>query len=286
MLRLRVRASLIVFALTVTGGAGGIGSSGAQASTVFTDLSLPTITGSAVAGQTLSETHAAWSSPPTGYHYQWQRCNHAGTDCESIEEATSQTYRLTTADVGFTIRVGESARNAEGAVTPAISEPTAVVQAGGATGGKGGGGGGGPSGGGPPVSCCGKSTQASPAQIKALLARQIAPAGKTARISALLAHGGLRMSFTFPEAGALSVQWYLVPPGAKLARKTQAKPILVATGHATFIASATVKVAIRLTAQGEKLLRHATKLKLEAKGAFAPKGESALSTTKKFVLKR
>ena len=276
------QASLVLLALAVTGTAGGIGPSPAQAA-VFTDITVPTISGTAVEGQTLSEGHAVWSSPPAGYAYQWQRCDSAGNHCESISKATTRTYRLTAADVGSTIRVAEDASDAAGAVTPSVSAPTAVVQAqataehgGGSTGG----------GGAPPVSCCETPAHVSPADIKSLLARQLAPSGKTVSTSALLKDGGLRMSFMFPEAGTLVVQWYLISPDARLARRTGAKPTLVAAGRATFTAAETLKVRITLTAQGRKLLRHAGEIHLEAKGAFTAKGEAAVSATKTFALKR
>jgi hypothetical protein len=267
---------------------GSIGSPPAQAETVFTPVSLPTISGTAVEGEVLKETHGAWSSQPVSYVDQWQRCDSSGNKCESISNATGQTYRLTAADVGFTIRVGENAKNTNGAVTPAVSEPTAVVKARatGKHGGESGGSGGGGHGGAPPVSCCGTPAHVSPAEIKSLLARQLAPSGRADSISTLLRHRGLSMSFTFPEAGTLVVRWYFVQPAMKHGRRKQARPILVAAGQATFTAAKTVKVRIRLTAPGRRLLRHARKVRLEAKGTFAAKGEAAVSAARAFALKR
>lgn len=267
----------------VTGAAGGIGPSLTQAAAVFTNITSPTITGKAEAGQALSEVHAVWSAQPISYAYQWQRCDSSGNHCESISQARTQTYSLTAQDVGFTIRVGESARDAAGAVTPSVSAPTAVVKAS-ATGEHQGGSGG--RGGAPPVSCCETPAHVDPAEIRSLLARQLAPSGRAVSISALLRHGGLRMSFTFPEAGTLMVQWYLPPSVAKLAGEKEDKPTLVAAGRATFTAAQTVTVKIGLTAQGRKLLRHAGKIHLEAKGMFAAKGEVAVSAAKGFTLKR
>jgi hypothetical protein len=270
----------------VVGAICGFGPSPAQAAGVFTDFSLPSITGTAMEGQALTEVRATWSEPPAGYTLQWDRCNGSGEDCESISKATAQTYRLTAADVGFTIRVGESARDAAGAVTPAMSEPTAVVQAqansehsgehgGGSSGG----------GGGPPVSCCETPAHVDAAEIESLLARQLAPSGKGATISTLQ-HGGLRMSFKLPEAGTLVVKWYLAPPGAKLTGKLRDQPIEVAAGQAQLTAAQTVKVTIRLTAMGRKLLRHAGKTHLEARGTFAAKGGATVGAVKQFTLKR
>ena len=257
--------------------------SAAHAAAVFTNLSLPTITGTAVEGQTLNEVHANWSSPPAGYAYQWQRCNSSGKDCSAISGAKTRSYRLAAADVGSTIRVGESASDAEGAVTPSVSEPTAVVRAQTESEHNGGSG---TDGNVPPSGCCETSTHPDPAEIKALITRQLAPSGRAASISALLAHGGLRMSFAFPEAGTFTVQWYFVPSGAKLARRKKLKPTLLASGQARFTAAGTVGVGIRLTAQGRGLLRHARKIDLEAKGAFAPSGQAAVSAVKKFALRR
>jgi hypothetical protein len=287
--RLAVRSSpaLIAAAVAVAGTAGGIGASATQAEAVFTSLSLPTITGTAVEGETLSETPATWSTQPVSVVVRWQRCNTSGNDCQSASEATGKTYRLSAADVGFTIRAVESAKNAAGAVTPAISEPTAAVQAHAADGHGGGQGNNGNNGGGaPPTSCCGAPIHVSSAKIKSLLARQLMPSRRASSISALLRHGGLSMSFTFPEAGALQVRWYLVPSGARHGGKGKAKPMLLATGQTTFSAAQTAKVKIRLTARGSRLLRHAAKIRLEAKGAFAPKGEAVVSATKTFALKR
>ncbi len=279
----RRRRTGLLFLLALACACGGVGPSLAQAD-VFTDLSLPTITGTPVEGQTLTEVHATWSTPPTSYAYQWSRCNSSGNDCSSIEKATTQTYRLTAADVGFTMRVGESATNAAGAVTPSESEPTAVVAA--PAGGEHQGGSGGGGGSTPPGSCCSAPTHGSSTAIKLSLDRQLAPSGRAASISALLKRGGLHMSFKLPQAGTLEVQWYFVPRGAKLAGKTQDKPVLVAVGRATFKAAGTVSVAIRLTAAGKKLLRHASRLDLEARGTFAPKGAASVSASKTFVLKR
>jgi hypothetical protein len=277
------RASLIPLVLVAVGALGGLGPSSSQAAGVFTDISLPSIAGTATEGQTLSEVHATWSEQPAGYTLQWDRCNSSGNDCESISKATAQTYRLTAADVGFTIRVGESARNAAGAVTPTMSEPTAVVRALAAS--EHGGGSGG-SGSVPPASCCETPAHIGAAEIKSLLVRQLAPSGKAASISTLLQQGGLRMSFKLPEAGALMVKWYLASSGRKAAGKVRAKPIEVAVGQARFTAAQTVRVVIRLTAQGRKLLRHAGKIHLEAKGTFAAKGEAAVGAAKQFTLRR
>jgi glycine rich protein len=89
----------------------------------------PTITGSDVIGQTLTEAHAPWTNAPTGFSYQWLRCAPAGNTCGSISGATSQTYLLTPLDLGSTLRVQETAADQTGSSAPATSAPTGVIGA-------------------------------------------------------------------------------------------------------------------------------------------------------------
>jgi hypothetical protein len=97
-------------------------------------ISPPSISGVAQQGQTLAETHGAWTNSPSTYAYQWDRCaTNVGftvIPCSTIHGATSQTYTLAAADVGSGIRVRETAiTSASGIGAPAPSAFTAVVQA-------------------------------------------------------------------------------------------------------------------------------------------------------------
>jgi hypothetical protein len=145
-----------------------------------------------------------------------------------------------------------------------------------------------PSGGSQPSSSTstgpGSSTTASisTAQIAALLDQQLIPSGKTAKIGALLKGGGVTVSFNALEAGTAVIDWYEMPTGAKLAKHTTAKPILAALGQMIFSAAGTGKLKIRLTEAGKRLLKHDTQLKLTAKGAFTPLGQTAITVTKQF----
>jgi hypothetical protein len=86
----------------------------------------PTITGSAIKGEKLSVNQGTWEPEPTERLYQWLRCE--GSNCTAIEGAKASTYELTNADVGFTIEVKETGKNA-GGWSSATSAPTGVVQA-------------------------------------------------------------------------------------------------------------------------------------------------------------
>jgi hypothetical protein len=88
----------------------------------------PTVSGIPRQGQTLTESHGLWSNDPTGYSYQWEQCNSAGTGCAPIAGASGQSYTLTNADAGKTVAVEETATNISGASGSAVaSDPTAVV---------------------------------------------------------------------------------------------------------------------------------------------------------------
>jgi hypothetical protein len=95
------------------------------------NTALPTIVGTPSAGQTLIATTGMWTESPKSFAYQWQRCDTAGASCASIAGAISQSYVVADLDVGATLRVSVTARNAAGAAT-AVSEPTIIVPAPGA----------------------------------------------------------------------------------------------------------------------------------------------------------
>ena len=96
-------------------------------STAPVNTALPQITGTTSQGQQLSAGIGTWSGSPTGYAYQWRRCDTSGAGCTDIAGATGSIYTLIAADVGSTVRVGVAAANANGS-TPATSTQTTVVQ--------------------------------------------------------------------------------------------------------------------------------------------------------------
>ncbi len=136
----------------------------------------PSITGTTTDGQFLTAVHGTWSNSPTSYTDTWQRCSSTGSDCVPLSGAGGLSYQLTSADVGHTLRVAETASNAVGSGNAATSAATAVVKAdstgggggtgggetgGDGTGGTGGGGPGGTDGGG------GGGTPPAPALVRA-----------------------------------------------------------------------------------------------------------------------
>jgi Ig domain of plant-specific actin-binding protein len=261
----------------------------------------PTISGTATEGQSLSLSTSSddWGNAVTSYAHEWQRCDSAGNNCQDISGATSSSYSLTGADVGSTIRAQVIASNADGDSQPAVSTPTAVVQA--TTNG--------PlppsqpppppvihqgsDGNPPPIvgPVIDRLPAIGPAQIEALLKQQFAqltpPSGKSTRIGALLKSGGLTMPFTTKVVGILTVGWYQVASGAKLAKKTKAKakPVLVASGKLTFKAAGTGRLRIGLTAAGRRLLGRAQRVRLTVRGRFVAGGGVVVSGTTNLVVR-
>ncbi|HEX8648749.1 MAG TPA: hypothetical protein VF715_17770, partial [Thermoleophilaceae bacterium] len=84
----------------------------------------PTVSGTARDGQTLGSLTGSWSGTPTiELTRQWLRCDAGGEGCAEIDGATAATQALGPADVGHTIRVRVTGRNA-GGESSARSAPT------------------------------------------------------------------------------------------------------------------------------------------------------------------
>ncbi len=76
----------------------------------------PTISGTAMDGQTLTAGTGSWTNNPKSFSYQWRRCSSSGGDCKDVGK-DKQAYTLVQADVGHTIRVRVQAKNAFGSAT-------------------------------------------------------------------------------------------------------------------------------------------------------------------------
>jgi hypothetical protein len=87
----------------------------------------PTISGIPREGRLLTVSSGSWTgSAPIVFAYQWKRCDTTGAGCAAIPGATTQTYVLTSTDVGHTIRVTVTATNSVGAAS-VITDATGVV---------------------------------------------------------------------------------------------------------------------------------------------------------------
>ena len=90
---------------------------------------LPSISGSQTAGQTLTADPGSWSgSPAPSYSYQWQQCDSGGQNCQPILTATQSSYQLQAGDVGQKITVSVTGQNAAGQAT-ATATPVGPINA-------------------------------------------------------------------------------------------------------------------------------------------------------------
>jgi hypothetical protein len=75
----------------------------------------PDPSGTAQDGQTITVNNGTWSgTAPITYTYAWQRCTPSIGNCTFIAGATTNTYVLVTADVGFQMRAEVIAANSVG----------------------------------------------------------------------------------------------------------------------------------------------------------------------------
>jgi hypothetical protein len=89
----------------------------------------PKISGTAQEGQTLTGTSGSWTSTSTlTYAYQWLRCNAQGNGCSNIGGASTSSYLVKKADIGDTVRIRVTAKNADGSAQSTSNE-TAVITA-------------------------------------------------------------------------------------------------------------------------------------------------------------
>jgi hypothetical protein len=97
------------------------------ADTAPTKRTPPTITGTAQRGATLTASTGSWNgSMPMTFTYRWLRCERSGL-CSPILGATGATLRLTSREVGRTIRVLVTATNSKRSAA-ATSAATATVK--------------------------------------------------------------------------------------------------------------------------------------------------------------
>jgi len=99
----------------------------------LSSLSPPTISGTAIVGETLTAAPGTWSAGTATFTYLWESCDGSGS-CTAIDGARGRTYDLVRADRGAFVRVRVTAHvgdavlsrasNAVGPVSPAA--PTAL----------------------------------------------------------------------------------------------------------------------------------------------------------------
>ena len=125
------QAATLRVLVTATGPGGSAQAQSAASATVQagapSELAEPSISGSPMAGETLSAGGGEWAGSEVQLAYQWQRCDETGGQCQDISGATQAQYVPSEGDVGGTLRVLVGASNPEGSVT-ALTLPTSSIQ--------------------------------------------------------------------------------------------------------------------------------------------------------------
>ncbi|HZU19845.1 MAG TPA: hypothetical protein VE982_01375 [Gaiellaceae bacterium] len=129
-----VSALLGLAAAFATASAVAAGSATTTAATTTTappkNTQRPTLSGRPVVGATLTASNGTWTGSGLTFVYRFLRCDKSGGGCYSGSTTSQNTYKLTSADAGNTVRVRVTATNSAGSAS-ATSAPTAVVTHGG-----------------------------------------------------------------------------------------------------------------------------------------------------------
>ena len=86
----------------------------------------PTISGAQTQGQVVSVDEGNWTGAPSEFSYSWSRCDAGGANCAAIADATTNSYTVTAADAGSTLRVTVTGSNSVTSQA-GVSSATAVV---------------------------------------------------------------------------------------------------------------------------------------------------------------
>jgi hypothetical protein len=89
---------------------------------------LPSVSGSAQVGGTLTAAPGTWTGNGIKYADQWLRCDSSGASCNTTGGAGDSSYTLVSGDAGATLRVVVVASNQNGSAS-STSAPSAVVAA-------------------------------------------------------------------------------------------------------------------------------------------------------------
>jgi hypothetical protein len=125
----------------------------------------------------------------------------------------------------------------------------------------------------------------SAGEAAALIAVQLTPRGRAARIASLLRSGVFKTLLKAPEAGTAMIYWYYLPRVGRRSRKTARSPVLVASGGVTFHAAGTAALNIHLAGAGWRMLRASRRLRLTATCIFTPAAATPVRASATFELR-
>jgi hypothetical protein len=96
--------------------------------TAPSSLASPSISGTAVVGQTLTASNGSWAgTTPMSYSYQWKSCDASGASCLPVSGATASTFVVPSSAVGARLLVSVTASNTVGSTAASSVATPAVV---------------------------------------------------------------------------------------------------------------------------------------------------------------
>ena len=240
-----------------------------------TSTAAPTISGTAVVGQTLNvASTGSWSAyPAPTYTYAWLSC--ASGNCTPISGASGSSFVVTSAQEGHTIEVQVTATNSLGNAsasssasatvpTPTVTNTTPTTT--------------------PTTTTPTPAPTLPPPAVVSLALSGIGHPSGTKAITALLKHASFASSFSAPSGGSLRVVWTTVVTTGTGKHKKH-RTVTVASGSGQASGAGKIRVSIHLTAAGKALLKAKPRsLAITATEKFEPTGGSWTTITKHFTL--
>jgi Trypsin len=230
------------------------------------------------AGSSLACEPGSWSGAPS---FSYAFLSSAGG--QVLQQGSSPTYPLTSADVGRAILCEVRATNAGGTgvgrtpplppiqpgpsvagvspIVPPAPSQSGEPPAGGALG--------------------AKAPKVGPAQLAALLRGALARVGKGARIASLERTGGFSLTLRAPEAGTATIALYA--SGSTASHGHAAKRLLLGLGRKRFAKAGKGRIVVALTAAGRRWLRGKARARVRVQGSFAAPGSAPVTVSKGFL---
>jgi hypothetical protein len=102
----------------------------ARSTVAPSNVSPPTVSGTAQIGQALTATSGSWTGDNLiTFTYAWERCDTAGSNCAAIAGASGNVYAVAAADGGHTLRAAVTAHNASGTASAESTQTSTVTAA-------------------------------------------------------------------------------------------------------------------------------------------------------------
>ncbi len=212
-------------------------------------MAAPAVIGTAMTARALTATGALFSgSAPLAYAYQWSRCDASGASCSDIAGATGASYPLGAGDVGHTVRVRVSARNAAGSVSATSGRSALILLA------------------------------IDGARARSALSAALLTSRRAATVRAVMRARGATTYFDDRfGAGVVQLSWY---------GSSHGRSVLVAKATRTLAGSGRVALKLVLTAPGRALLKKAARgIRLTGRGSFALVHQASIAASRSVSLR-